>query len=124
MAGEKILVVDDVPVVCAAFKKELGEAGYDVDSALSGEEAIKMAHVKPYRLIFIDMVMPGIDGVRTCKEIKGILPKTTLVFMTGKLDENTIYREVEFTKAGGELYYLYKPFAEGEILDVTKKILQ
>jgi hypothetical protein len=43
--------------------------------------------------------------------------------MTGHVDKETIFREIEFTKVGGKIYYLYKPFVEGEILDVTRKAL-
>lgn len=124
MINKRILVVDDVELVCTAFQRELSQAGFEVDSALSGEEAVKKAKEKKYDLVFIDMIMPGMDGVQTCSALKEISPDSVLVFMTGKIDENTIYREVEFSKSGGESYYLYKPFAEGEILNVAKKALQ
>jgi CheY-like chemotaxis protein len=83
-----------------------------------------MAREKKYDLVFIDMVMPGMDGVQTCQTLRSINPDSILVFMTGKIDEHTVSREIEFTNSGGESFYLYKPFAEGEILGVTKKALQ
>lgn len=123
MANEKIMVVDDVQVVCDGFTRELSGKGYEVDHALNGDEALKKASQKHYDLIFIDIVMPGMDGIETCKALKKVDPKAVLVFMTGKYDECSTQREIAFTQVGGENYYLYKPFADGEILDVTKKIL-
>jgi len=123
MAGEKILVVDDEKIVGTAFKRELGREGFEVDSVLDGEHALEMAKVKKYDLIFVDMVMPGIDGIQTCGALKEISPDSTIIFMTGYVDKETIFREIEFTRAGGKVYYLYKPFVEGEILEVTRKAL-
>ena len=124
MAGEKILVVDDTKIVCLGFQKELTREGYEVDYVLSGEEALGKVRSKEYDLIFMDMVMPGgMDGITTCRAIKEIKPDVILVFMTGKLDKDLTSKEAEFTKAGGKVYYLYKPFSEGEILEVTQKAL-
>jgi len=123
MVPRRVMIVDDVPVVCDAFLKELSQEQYEVDCAQSGEEAIEKASKQHYDLIFIDIVMPGIDGIETCRRIKKIDPGSVLVFVTGKYDSESAKRELAFTGAGGENYYLYKPFAAGEILDVTKKIL-
>jgi DNA-binding response OmpR family regulator len=123
MAGEKILVVDDEKIVGTAFKRELERENYEVDSALDGEKAREMAKLKKYDLIFVDLIMPGMDGVQTCKILKDISPDSTIIFMTGRIDKDTIFKEIEFCKAGGKVYYLYKPFGEGEILSVTRKAL-
>ncbi len=125
MAGEKILVIDDEKIVYAAFKKELGLEGYEIDGALSGEEALEKVKEKKYALIFIDYHMPGgMNGVEACKAIRKIDSDLVLVFMTGTVEAGTTTeKEAEFIVAGGKVYYLYKPFLEGEILTVTKKAL-
>ncbi|MFH1442078.1 MAG: response regulator [Candidatus Omnitrophota bacterium] len=123
MAGETILVVDDVKIECVALKKELREAGYECESALSGKEAVEKCKHKKYDLVYVDMYMPDIDGIQTCKAIKKVIPSAIVVFMTGKVDKDTIYKEIDFMEKGGKVYYLYKPFNEGEILEVTKKAL-
>ena len=123
MAGEKILVIDDEKIVCTAFERELGRAGYKVDSALDGMEATVKVRSEKYDLIFIDMVMPVMNGIQTCKAIKEISPDSIQIFMTGHVDKETIWNEIEFTKAGGKVYYLYKPFGDHEILDVVKQAL-
>ncbi len=119
----KILVIDDEKIVRTAFERELGREGYKVDSASDGMEAILKVRSEKYDLIFIDMVMPVMDGIQTCKAIKEASPDSIQIFMTGKVDKETIWNEIEFTKAGGKVYYLYKPFGDNEILDVIKKAL-
>ncbi len=123
MNRKKVLVIDDERIVCRGLEKELRGAGYQTDSAGSCEEALDKIKADNYDLVFVDLVLPGKDGVETCKEIKAISPKTELVFMTGMLKEDPIFKELQFVKAGGQAYYLYKPFLDGEILDAAKKIL-
>lgn len=119
-----ILVVDDEKVVGIGFQRELSEASYNVDTVLSGEEAVKAVGKKRYDIVFIDKVMPGIDGIETCREIMKIRPDSICIFMTGRFDKESSIKEAQFMAAGGKTYYLYKPFASGEILDVVKKALK
>lgn len=123
MAEKRVLVVDDVEIVFSAFKEELEKEGFRVDTALSGEAALQKASREQYDVIYIDMVMPGMDGVETCRAIKDISPASRLVAMTGQIYSGLANKELEFVKAGGKIYYLYKPFQSGEILQVTKKAL-
>jgi CheY-like chemotaxis protein len=123
MADEKILVIDDVEIVFSAFREELEKEGFRVDTALSGEAAVEKARSEKYDVIFIDMVMPGMDGIQTCRAIKKISPDSRLIAMTGQIYRGLANKELEFIKAGGRVYYLYKPFQSGEILQVTKNAL-
>ncbi len=122
-ANASILVVDDSEMVIKAFQQELHGEGYDVDGVLSGEEAVKKTEGKKYNVVFVDLVMPKMNGIETCRAIKKKSPDSVVVFMTGYVNKNTIYSEIEFIKAGGMNFYLYKPFLEGEILEVTRKAL-
>ncbi|MEW6601046.1 MAG: response regulator [Nitrospirota bacterium] len=123
MNEKRILVVDDVQIVFSAFREELEKEGFRVDTALSGESAVRKAGAEKYDLIYIDMVMPGMDGIETCRAIKDVSPDSMLVAMTGQIYTGLADKELEFVKAGGRIYYLYKPFQAGEILQVTKKAL-
>ncbi len=138
MAGEKILVVDDAKIICAALKSELGREGYAVDSARGGAQALKMASAKKYGLIFIDFVMPGMDGVQTCKAVKAASPDSAIVIMTGKIDGDANWRSTAVSDENGEVhvinkaaieeeigkvYYIYKPFGKGEISEAARKAL-
>ncbi|MBI5663830.1 MAG: response regulator [Nitrospirae bacterium] len=123
MAEKKILVVDDVEIVFSAFREELEKEGFRVDTALSGEAAVEKARTERYDVIYIDLVMPGMDGIETCRALKDISPASRLVAMTGQIYSGLADKEVEFVKAGGKVHYLYKPFQSGEILQVTKLAL-
>jgi DNA-binding response OmpR family regulator len=123
MAKEQILIIDDEEIIHTGLKRELGQEGYEVDGALDGDQAVEMVKAKKYDLIFVDFMMPTMDGIETCKAIKKISPDSVLIFMTGKLDKDTVWKEVAFQDAGGKLYYLYKPFHKNEILEVAKKAL-
>ena len=124
MKKVKILVVDDVKIVGLAFVEELEPAGCKVELAANGEEAIIKAKNNKYDIVFIDYIMPGLNGIETCKEILKLQPDCIPIFMTGKVSDRTIEKEIEFQKVGGKVYYLYKPFSEGELLETTKKALQ
>ncbi len=124
MATRKILVIDDVEIVFYAFKDELEKEGFEVDTALSGESAIEMAKSSKYDLIFIDFVMPGMDGIKTCQTLKELSPNSKLVAMTGQIYKGLADKELDFIKAGGEIHYLYKPFQKGEILEIAQKALR
>ena len=119
----RVLVVDDEEITHVFFKKELERAGYEVERALSGEEALEKVRAATYDVIFIDAIMPGADGVETCRLIKKMNPDSVLIFMTGKLRPDPILKEAAFLQAGGKVYSLYKPFADGEILEITQKAL-
>jgi CheY-like chemotaxis protein len=124
MHKKRILVVDDEPIIGLAFQRELEGKGYNIDSVLSGQEAFKAVKQEKYDLVFIDKVMPGIDGIGACRKISKISPDSVLIFMTGYLDKQNILKEQEFIDAGGRSYYLYKPFSKGELLFVTQKALK
>ncbi len=124
MAGEKILVIDDEEIIYAVFQKELEKEGYTIDYALDGETGIKLAKNKKYDLIYIDYNMPGgMNGVQTCKEVKKVSPESVAIFMTGTLITGLIVREMAFQNAGGKIYWLYKPFNQDELIEVTRKAL-
>jgi len=123
MKKKEILIVDDEKLVCIALTKELEEEGYSCESVQSGVKAIQKVRKKYYDLIFLDLVMPGIDGIETCKRIKEISPQTETVCFTGTYDSGLMNRQIDFIAAGGRLYFLYKPFKEGYIKETARKAL-
>ncbi len=123
MAQATILVVDDTPIECLALYKELEGEGYEVDTSVSGLDALKKVKDKKYDIVFVDLVMPEMDGIETCKEIKKASPDSIPILMTGHVYSGLREKEVEFVKAGGEYYCLYKPFLPGELAQVAKKAL-
>ncbi|MBF0571789.1 MAG: response regulator [Candidatus Omnitrophica bacterium] len=123
MSAENILVVDDEEIIGIALSRELSDKGYNVDYVLNGAEALKVAKHKKYDIVFIDKSMPGMDGIETCRAIKQINPCSMAIFMTGSFDHDNILKEKEFVQAGGGSFFLYKPFARGEVQEVVQKVL-
>lgn len=101
-----VLVVDDEKECSESIKNYLLRKGYDVDIAYSGEEAIvKVKNNKP-NVIFLDIRLPGMDGLIVLKTIKG-MDKSIGVIMTSALGEDRVIKEAMELGADG---YLVKPF--------------
>ncbi|TFY96186.1 response regulator [Ramlibacter humi] len=122
MMGDTVLVVDDNATVRAFMQAKLAPFGFDVDFAETGEEAIGLAGTHDYTCVFLDVVLPGIDGYQVCKLIKNnkqAIKKTAVVMLTS--------RSSPFDKLRGSLAgcdeYLTKPLDEDRLLEVIAKFL-
>ncbi len=114
----QVLVVDDSPTVRKQIEMQLKLLGFAADSAADGETALEMVQRWKYRIIFLDVVMPGIDGYKVCKAIKK-LPLTRhvpVIMLTGK---SSPFDRVRGTLAGCDSY-LTKP-VEREAFEKTVK---
>ena len=120
----RVLVVDDVEIVFSAFTEDLASGDFQIDTALSGESALEKAKSTIYDIIFIDLFMPGKDGIQTCKALHEISPESKLVAFTGNIYTGLINKEIEFKMAGGEIHFLYKPFLKGEIRKIAQHLIQ
>ena len=75
MSAARILVVEDNPLNLKLVRDVLGAAGYDVVSATSGEDGLRMATEHPPDLVLMDLQLPGIDGAETMRRLRdGPLP--------------------------------------------------
>jgi len=120
--GDSVLVVDDNATVRAFMQGKLQPYGFDVDFAETGEEAIGLSGSHDYTCVFLDVVLPGIDGYQVCKLIKSnkqAIRKTAVVMLTS--------RSSPFDKLRGSLAgcdeYLTKPLDEDRLLEVIAKFL-
>ena len=68
--ADKVLVVDDEWEIRDVLSKFLTEEGYEVLEASNGEEAIELAERENPQVILLDVIMPGMDGIETCKRLK------------------------------------------------------
>ena len=118
-AKARVLVVDDEPHIRDVFSKLLTIAGYKVDTAKDGEESIKLVKRTNYNIIFMDVKLPGINGLEAYLSIKNINPEPTVVMMTGYAVENLVREAIRKGACG----CIYKPFNINEILDVIEKSL-
>ena len=85
--GDTVLVVDDNATVRMFMKAKLAPFGFEVDYAETGEEAVGLTGSREYACVFLDVVLPGIDGYQVCKLIKSnkqAIKKTAVVMLTSR----------------------------------------
>jgi len=120
LLGEKtlILVVDDQFGDRETLKVILEDKGYRVATAANGVEALEMVKERHYDIIFLDIRLPGIDGVETFEKVKEVDPKAVVIMMTGYTEEDLIKRAV----SGGAYTCIYKPFDMEKVIDLVEEI--
>jgi two-component system KDP operon response regulator KdpE len=114
MSAGRILIVDDDPQIRRVMRMTLAARGFEVNDARSGEEALEKLRADPYDLILLDINMPGIGGVETCRAIRGE-PRGTdaaIIMLTVRSSDAD---KVEALDAGAD-DYVTKPFSTPELL--------
>jgi two-component system, OmpR family, response regulator MprA len=117
--ARRILVVDDDPMVATTVQRVLRPEGYEVDVALGGAQALEQARAHPPDLVVLDLMMPGIDGLEVCRQLRanGALPILILTARSGTADR------VRGLDTGAD-DYLVKPFAYAELLARVRALLR
>jgi len=115
-----ILVVDDEEHLAAGISENLVAEGYKTDVAHDGEQALAKIRANTFDLIVLDVMMPKIDGLKVCEEIRADGQQTPVLFLTVKGDPADRIRGLE---AGGD-DYLSKPFHLKELLLRVAAILR
>lgn len=110
----KILAIDDEKDILLLLKYNLESEGYIVKTASSGKEGIDIASEYNPDLILIDIMMPEIDGIETCRKLREIekFQSTFILFLTARVEE---YSEVAAFDAGGD-DYITKPIKPRALL--------
>lgn len=85
MAAEKILIVDDEEIVRISLAAYLEDEGYEVISAISGEEALDILNTNRFDIGIIDMRLPGMDGDTLILKAKRLLPEMKFLVHTGSM---------------------------------------
>lgn len=119
----RILVVDDVPMNLKVMKGLLKKTGLQVETAESGKQCIQMVRRKTYHMIFLDHMMPEMDGIETLHQMQQVqdnLNKDTPIIM---LTANAILGAKEEYLQMGFCDYLSKPIREQELEDMIMKYL-
>jgi CheY-like chemotaxis protein len=116
----RILVVDDEESVGLGMSEILKYEGFDASYVVSGAEAVRAVKQRPYRLIFMDIVMPGMNGLDTYRLIKALSPATRVILFTGYFRdaEGVIMQGVE---EGMIDEFIRKPYFADEIVHSAQK---
>jgi CheY-like chemotaxis protein len=116
-----ILIVDDSVLIATSIKMILEPKGYEVLDASSGADGLKLAESKLPKLILLDMIMPGMDGIETLVRLKSN-PKTAAIpvlMVTG----NQMGKDVEKAFGYGATGYIVKPVDAERLLAKISSII-
>ncbi|MFQ5855970.1 MAG: response regulator [Anaerolineae bacterium] len=116
----KVLVVDDQRSMRLTLSGIIEDQGYDVTEVEDGYQAIDMAKQTTFDLVFMDIKMPGINGVQTFREIKKISPESVVVMMTGFAVEDLVKAALD----EGAFSVVYKPFDMEEVISLVESALK
>ncbi len=120
MDKKPILVVDDEKNIRMTVAQSLETLHIPVETAVNGEEALQKLRQRPFRLVFLDLRMPGIDGMDVLRRVKDDWPTTRVIIISA---HGTIESAVEAMKLGA-IDFIQKPFSPGEIRDLATQVLK
>lgn len=110
-----VIIVDDEPGMRHILKRLLTDEGYQVDTASSGDEALKLFERTPFDVAMIDMRMPGMDGLSVLDHLNQDYPETSAIMMTAY---GTVETAVIAMKRGA-YEYITKPFNNDEVIHIV-----
>ncbi|MDO9548427.1 MAG: response regulator [Candidatus Marinimicrobia bacterium] len=113
-----IIVIDDDSEILDLFKSIFENTGFNLFLANSGIAAIEKFGEQHFHIAFIDLYMPGMDGLDTMIRLKEINPELIAVMISGFRNENMLERALK----AGAYDYLYKPLDVQDIFGITLKL--
>jgi two-component system chemotaxis response regulator CheY len=113
--GPRILVVDDSNLVRRYYRAALERAGFAVDEALNGLEAVEKLLETPFGLVIVDVNMPKMDGITFLSEMRA-LPAPTGSVPALVTSTEAGAQDKEAARRAGANYYLVKPVAEADLV--------
>lgn len=114
----RVLVADDEKIIRDFFSRLLSLQGLEVVVAEDGYKTVELAKESSFDLFFLDVKMPGLDGLETYRKIRQINPQAVVVMMTGYAVEDIL----EHAQKEGAYASIRKPFDISEIKDIVDKI--
>lgn len=118
--SKNILVVDDEESILTLLQYNLNQSGYDVQTAMDGEDALQKAIAHQPDLIVLDLMLPKLDGIEVCKQLRQQKLMIPILMLTAKDDE---FDKVLGLELGAD-DYMTKPFSPREVVARVKAILR
>jgi CheY-like chemotaxis protein len=115
-----VLVIDDEVAVNNNVRKILKKKGYRVDQATSKAEALEKIDQRDYRLVLLDLKMPGVKGLELLEAIRTVRPQAKVIIITGYASIETAVQ----TARMGAVDYVPKPFTPDEIRSATENAVR
>ncbi len=119
---KKILIIDDDPAIRKSFTLSLEDLHYETQTVPSGEQGIEAIKKRPYDLIYLDLKMPGLNGVETLRRIREIDDKVPIYIITAFHGE--FFHELRQAQRDGISFdLLRKPISLDEIAAISHSLL-
>lgn len=118
--SKKVLIVDDEPSIVTLLEYNLKQAGFEVVTASDGEEGMKKAIFEQPDLMILDLMLPKMDGIEVCKQLRQQKIMVPILMLTAKDDE---FDKVLGLELGAD-DYMTKPFSPREVVARMKAILR
>jgi len=115
----RILLIDDDETISISISRTLQEAGYDVDTAKTGKEAVESSKTNFYNLALIDIRLPDMEGTHLLTRMKDTTPKMVKIILTGY---PALQNAIDSVNMGADAY-LTKPIKITELLQLVKQLL-
>lgn len=115
----RILVVDDEKNIRLTVKRCLEAPDLVIEDAINGEEALQKLSVESYKLLLLDLKLPGIDGMEILRIVRNLYPEMKVIIISA---HGSIQTAVEAMKEGA-VDFLEKPFAPSDLRQIVQKAL-
>ena len=120
LTSKRILIVDDDQGICLTLSLALGELGYEIETAPTGEAAMAAIENRNFGIVLLDLWMPGIGGMEALRRMRDIAPEMRVIIMTA---HGGIDSAVEAMKLGA-VDFIQKPFTPPEIRELVGAVVQ
>jgi two-component system copper resistance phosphate regulon response regulator CusR len=115
----RVLVVDDEPRIVSFLGRALTAYGHGVDAARDGPRALELASSGAYRVVLLDLRLPGLDGVEVLRRTIAARPEQQVIVLSGRVDIDTKVLCLDL----GAVDYVTKPFSLAEVLARVRRRL-
>lgn len=120
MNNKRVLIVDDEPIVRESIRDWLKTAGYQVETAENGEDALKILENNDFGVIILDVRLPGKTGIKVLREVKAVKPEVKSIIITAYPSSELADEAREL----GAIDYLIKPVAPDDLENLVQEALQ
>ncbi|HVL90448.1 MAG TPA: response regulator [Actinomycetota bacterium] len=122
LSSRRILVVEDEPHVRMLTSMVLEDAGFSIDQAADGSEALDALRARSYAAIVLDIMMPGVDGYQVLEEMQQMRNRrgTPVVVVTARHDPSGVLREL----SGGAFDHLAKPYTHEDLIAAVHRAIE
>ncbi len=116
----RLLIIDDDRALRDALRRALSLGGYDIDTAAGGEQGLSLIAERPPDAVVLDVGMPGMDGLETCRRLRSSGDRVPVLMLTAR---DAVEDRIDGLDAGAD-DYLVKPFDVGELKARLRALLR